>query len=121
MPRLRSRSRVSCVAVGRGVAGASTEGWALPWPESWAWADRIFLWAAGEKGGGLLVSLQAQDGNGDGVQLVSPTSPPTPSPRRPASWSWIFSISMGVVTITWQVPAPQPASISLNRVSFCLQ
>jgi hypothetical protein len=28
---------------------------------------------------------------------------------------------MGVVTITWQVPAPQPASISLGRVSFCLQ
>ena len=57
---------------------------------------------------------------GDGVQLVPPM-PPTPSPRRPASWSWIFSISMGVVTTTWQVPAPQPASISLNRVSFCLQ
>ena len=36
------------------------------------------------------------------------------------SWSWIFSISMGVVTITWQVPAPQPASISFNNVSFCL-
>lgn len=28
---------------------------------------------------------------------------------------------MGVVTITWQVPAPQPANISLGKVSFCLQ
>lgn len=64
--------------MGRGVAGASTEGWALPWPESWAWADRIFLWAAGEKGGGLLVSLRAQGGGRDGVQLVSP---PRPAPH----------------------------------------
>lgn len=46
--------------------------------------------------------------------------PPKPSPMRPASCSWIFSISMGVVTITWQVPAPQPASISFSSVS-CLQ
>lgn len=41
-------------------------------------------------------------------------------PIRPASCSWILSISMGVVTITWQVPAPQPASISLSSVSFFL-
>lgn len=41
-------------------------------------------------------------------------------PIRPASCSWILSISMGVVTITWQVPAPQPASISLRSVSFFL-
>lgn len=41
-------------------------------------------------------------------------------PMRPASCSWILSISMGVVTITWQVPAPQPASISLSSVSFFL-
>lgn len=41
-------------------------------------------------------------------------------PMRPASCSWILSISMGVVTITWQVPAPQPASISLRSVSFFL-
>lgn len=38
-------------------------------------------------------------------------------PMRPASCSWILSISMGVVTITWQVPAPQPASISFSSVS----
>lgn len=42
------------------------------------------------------------------------------APIRPASCSWILSISMGVVTITWQVPAPQPASISLSSVSFFL-
>jgi len=39
------------------------------------------------------------------------------SPTRPASWSWILSISMGVVTTTWHMPAPQPASISLNNDS----
>ena len=61
-------------------------------------------------------------GRGRGQPGCQPPRPtPQPSPRRPASWSWIFSISMGVVTITWQVPAPQPASISFNRVSCCLQ
>lgn len=39
------------------------------------------------------------------------------SPSRPASCSWILSISMGVVMTTWHMPAPQPASISLNTVS----
>lgn len=47
MPRLRSRSRVSWVAVGRDAAGASTEVGALAWAESWV--ARIFFWAAGEK------------------------------------------------------------------------
>lgn len=37
-------------------------------------------------------------------------------PILPASCSWILSISMGVVTITWHMPAPHPASISLNTV-----
>lgn len=57
MPRLRSRSRVSWVAVGRVTAGASAEGWVPPWVESCAWAAMIFCWAAGEKGDRLLVSL----------------------------------------------------------------
>lgn len=39
------------------------------------------------------------------------------SPSLPASCSCILSISMGVVTMTWHMPAPQPASISLNTVS----
>lgn len=38
-------------------------------------------------------------------------------PSLPASCSCIFSISIGVVTMTWHIPAPQPASISLNTVS----
>lgn len=38
-------------------------------------------------------------------------------PSLPASCSCILSISMGVVTMTWHMPAPQPASISLNTVS----
>lgn len=38
-------------------------------------------------------------------------------PSLPASCNWILSISMGVVTMTWHMPAPQPASISLNTVS----
>lgn len=104
------------MAVGRGVAGASTEGWAAPWAESRAWAARIFFWAAGEKGTACWLALST--GGGGGVWPPRPRPPP--SPMRPASWSWIFSISMGVVTITWQVPAPQPASISFNNVSFCL-
>lgn len=70
----------------------------------------------GERGQASWLSVPAQ-GGGRGR---SPPVAPKLSPMRPASCSWIFSISMGVVTITWQVPAPQPASISLYRVSFCL-
>lgn len=31
------------------MLGASAEGWAPPWVESWAWAASIFFWAAGEE------------------------------------------------------------------------
>lgn len=62
MPRLRSRSRVSWVAVGRVTAEASAEAWAPPWVESCAWAAIIFFWAAGEKGDRLLVSLPVGGG-----------------------------------------------------------
>lgn len=60
------------MAVGRGVAGASTEGWAAPWAESRAWAARIFFWAAGEKGTACWLALST----GGGWGLAAPAPAP---------------------------------------------
>lgn len=35
--------------------------------------------------------------------------------------TYVTSYSLSRCILTWHVPAPQPASISLNKVSFCLK